>query len=99
MWGDVNKSSLERGYLDAFMRASTEVHAPKKGVSDVGPKASVVVQAPGKGSQEEILEASQVMLGGIDGNEVAKAHSYGCSAHNVLLSDPFNDELLGEKRW
>ena len=66
--GDVNKSSLWRGSLDAVMRESTKVHAPEKGVNDAGPKASAVVQAPGKGSQEEILEASLVMLGDIYGN-------------------------------
>ena len=79
------------------MRASTEVHAPKKSVRGAGPKASAVVQAPRKGSQEEILEASRVMLGGIDGNEVAKAHISGCSTHSVMLLEPFNDGLLGEK--
>ena len=50
------------------MRSPTEVHAPKKGVIDAGPKASAVVQDPGKGYQEEILEALQVMLGGIVGD-------------------------------
>ena len=58
MRGDVNKSSLERGYLDAVLIESTEVHAPEKGVNSVGPKALSVVQAPGKGSKEAILEAS-----------------------------------------
>ena len=37
------------------------------------------------------------MLGDIDGNEVAKSHSSGCSTHSVRLSDPFNDVLLEEK--
>ena len=39
MRGSVNKSSLERESLDVVMRSSTEVHTPKKGVSDAGPKA------------------------------------------------------------
>ena len=39
MQGNVNKFSLERGYLETFMISSTEVHSPKKGVSDAGPKA------------------------------------------------------------
>ena len=97
MRGDVNKSSLERGYLDAFMRASTEVHAPQKGANDAEPKASAVVQAPGNGSQEEILEASREILGDIYGNEVVKAHSYGYSTNSVRLSDPLNDGLLRGK--
>ena len=59
---NVNKSSLERGSLDAAMISSTGVHAPKKGVNDVGQKASTVVQAPGKVFKEEILEALRVML-------------------------------------
>ena len=57
MRGDVNKSSLERGYLDAVLIASTDVHTPEKGVNGTGPKASLVVQAPGNSSQEAILEA------------------------------------------
>ena len=97
MRGNVNKFSLERGYLETFMISSTEVHSPKKGVSDAGPKALAVLQAPGKGSQEEILEASRMMLMDIDGSEVAKAHIYGFSTHSVRLSYPFNDRLLGEK--
>ena len=56
-----------------------------------------MVKSPGKGPQEEILETSRVMLGGIDGNEAAKAHISGCSTHSVMLLDPFNDGLLGEK--
>ena len=91
MKGDINNSSLERGSLDVVMRASMEVHSPKKGVSDAQPKESAVVQAPGKGSQEEILEASRVMLMDIYGNEVAVAHISGCSTHIVILLDPFND--------
>ena len=47
--GNVNKSSFERGSLDAVLIESTEVHTPKKGVNNTGPKASAVVQAPGKG--------------------------------------------------
>ena len=94
MRGDVNKSSLERGSLDAVLIASTEVHVPEKGVNDAVPKASAVVQAPGKGSQETILEASRVMLGDIDGDEVAKAHSSGYYTHSVRLLYPFNDGLL-----
>ena len=58
MRGDVNKSSLERGYLGAVLIESTEVHSTEKGINSVGPKALLVVQAPGKGSQEAILEAS-----------------------------------------
>ena len=69
----------------------------KKGVRNAGQKSLEVVQAPGKVSQEEILEASQVMMGDIGGNEVSKAHSSSCSTHSVRLSDPFNDGLLGEK--
>ena len=38
------------------------------------------------------------MLGDIDGDEVAKAHSSSCSTHSVKLLDPVNDRLLGEKR-
>ena len=98
MRGDVNKSSLERGSLDGVLIASTKVHNPEKGVNNAGPKASLVVKSPGKGYQEVILEASRVMLGDIDGYEVAKAHSSGCSTHSVRLSDPINDSLLGEKR-
>ena len=93
--GDFNKSSLERGYLDAVLLSSTEVHAPAKGVDDAGPNALAMVQAPGKGSQEAILEVSRVMLGNIDGNEVAKSHSPGCSTHSVSILDPVNDGLLG----
>ena len=78
------------------MRVSEEVHPPKNSVSDAGPKSLEVVQAPVKGSQEEILETSRLMLGDVDGNEVAKAHSSGCSTHSVRLSYPFNDKLLGE---
>ena len=52
MRGDVNKSSLERGSLDAVMRASTKVHAPENRVNDEGPKASAVVQDTGKVFQE-----------------------------------------------
>ena len=37
------------------------------------------------------------MLGGIDVDEVAKAHSSDCSTHSLMLSDPFNDGLLGVK--
>ena len=58
MRGDVNKSSLERVSLDIVVIASTEVHAPEKGVNDAGPKALTVVQSPVKGPQESILEAS-----------------------------------------
>ena len=50
--GNVNKSSLERSYLDTVVIASMEVHPPKKGVSNAGPKASAVAKAPRKGSQE-----------------------------------------------
>ena len=63
---------MESGYLGTVMRASMEVHAPKKGFSDAGPKALAVVQAPGNGYKEEILEASRVILWDIGGNEVAK---------------------------
>ena len=94
---DVNKSSLERGSLDAVLIASTEMQTPEMGVNNAGPKALAVVQDSGKGSHEAILEASQVMLGDIDVDEVAKAHSSGCSTHNVRLLDPVNDGLLGEK--
>ena len=83
--------------MNAVMRASNEVHAHKKGFSDVVPNASAVVQAPVNGSQEEILEASRVMLGGIGGNEVEKSNSSGCYTHSVRILDPFNDRLLGEK--
>ena len=68
---------MDRGSLDAVLIASTEVHAPEKGVNNAGPNASAVVQDPVKGSQEAILEASRVMLGGIDGYEFAKSHSSG----------------------
>ena len=78
------------------MRASTYVHTPKKGVSDAVLKALAVVQAPEKDPQEEILEVSQVILGDINGNEFAKAHSSSCSTHSVRLLDPFNDGLFGE---
>ena len=44
------------------------------------------------------MEASQVILGDIDGDKVAKVHSSGCYTHSVRLSDPINDRLLGEKR-
>ena len=71
--------------------------APEKFVKDAGPKASAVVQAPGKGSQEAILEASRVILGDIDGNDVAKSHSSGYSIHSVRLLEPLNDSLLGVK--
>ena len=54
-----------------------------------------MVQDPGKVSQEAILEVLRVMLGYIDGYEVEKAHSSGCSTHSVRLSDPINDGLLG----
>ena len=94
MRGGVNQSSLERGYLDAVFIASTEFHAPEKGVNDAGPNASAVVQAPGKGSQEAILEALRVILGDIDGYEVSKVYSSGCSTHIVRLSDPVNDGLF-----
>ena len=77
MKGDVNKYYLERRSLDAVLLVSTEVHAPEKGVNDAGPNALEVVQAPGKGSQEAILEALRVILGDIDGDEVAKVHIYG----------------------
>ena len=43
------------------------------------------------------MEASQVILGDIDGDEVAKAHRSGFSTHSVRLSDPINDGLLGAK--
>ena len=92
------KTSLETGSLDVFLKASTEVHVPEKGVKNAGLKASAVGQAPGKGSQEAILEASRVILGDIDGDEVTKAYSSGCSTHSVRLSDPINDGLLGAKR-
>ena len=39
-----------------------------------------------------------MMLGDIDGDEVAKTHSSGCSTHSVRLSEPINDGLLGSKR-
>ena len=97
--GDVNNSSLERGFLGAVLIASTEVHAPEKGVNYAGQKASAVVQAPVKGSQEAILEALRVMLEDIDGDEVEKSHSSGWSTHSVRLSDPINDRLLGAKIW
>ena len=35
------------------MRASMEVHAPKKGFSDAGPKALAVVQAPGTATKKK----------------------------------------------
>ena len=38
------------------------------------------------------------MLGGIDVNEVAKAHSSGFSTHSVRLLDPISAGLLGAKR-
>ena len=44
------------------------------------------------------MEALRVMLGDIDGDEVAKEHSSGCSTHIVRLSDPINYSLLGAKR-
>ena len=58
MRGNVNKSSLERGSLEAALMVSMEVHTPEKGVKDAGTKLSVVVQDLGKGSQEEISETS-----------------------------------------
>ena len=39
-----------------------------------------------------------MILGDIDGDEVAEAHSSGCSTHSVRLSDPINYGLLGTKR-
>ena len=39
------------------------------------------------------------MLEDIDGDEVSKTHSSGCSTHSVRLSDPINDGLLGGKIW
>ena len=80
------------------LRVSEEVHPPKNSVSDAGPKSLEVVQAPVKGSQETILNTLRVILGDIDGYEVAKAHSSGCSTHSLRLSDPINEGLLGEKR-
>ena len=79
------------------MIASTEVRVPEKSANDSVPKASAVVQDPGKESQETILEVSQVMLGDIDGDEVAKLYSSGCSTHSVRLLDPINEGLLREK--
>ena len=49
MRGNVNKSSLERGSLEAALMVSMEVHTPEKGINNAGPKALAVVQAPGKG--------------------------------------------------
>ena len=79
------------------MIASTEVRVPEKSANDSVPKASAVVQDPGKESQETILEASRVMLGDIDGDEVAKLYRSGCSTHSVRLLDPINEGLLREK--
>ena len=79
------------------MRASTEVQVPENSINVAGPKSFSVVQAPGKGSQEEILDTLRVMLWDIDGNEVSKLHSSGCSTHSVRLPEPFNDRLLGDK--
>ena len=61
------------------------MHAPEKSVNDVGPKEFAVVKASGESSHEKILEASQVILGDIHGDEVAKAYSSGCSTHSVRL--------------
>ena len=36
-----------------------------------------------------------MMLGDIDGYDIAKEHSSGCYTHSVRLSDPINDGLLG----
>ena len=63
---------MGRGSLDTVLIASTDVYVPKKGVNVAGPKALAVMQAPGMGSQEAILEASQVMLGDIDGVRLQK---------------------------
>ena len=38
------------------------------------------------------------MLGDIDGDEFAKAHSSGLSTHSVRLLDPISAKLLGAKR-
>ena len=48
IWRDLNKSSLERGSLDAALSYSSEVHTPKKGVKNAEPKALAVVQDTGK---------------------------------------------------
>ena len=97
MQGKFNKSSLEHGSPGAVLAASTEMHAPRKDVNNTVSKASAVVQvhAPGKGSQDAVLKASRVILGDIGGNDVAMAHSSGCSTHSVSLSDPVNVGLVG----
>ena len=84
---------MEQGSPGAALTGSLD-RTNSEGVKAADPKATQEVQAPGKGSRDAVLKALRDMQGGIVCDEVAIAHSSGCSTHSGRLSDQIDDRGL-----